>query len=113
LKRAAAGEPRTIPIPERLLDELIAASWIPAGEGVSDATSSAGARAGDLVAGLTPQEQPRDVARSLEKKLYERLYAETGGDFERMAETLLRGDAGENARRVQLRFNQLGLRVRT
>ena len=37
----------------------------------------------------------------------------TDGDFEAMAAQLLRGDARENARRVQLRFNQLGLRVRS
>jgi hypothetical protein len=67
----------------------------------------------DLLGGLEPRDQPRDVARDLEKRLYERLYAETDGDFEAMAQRLLRGDPRENARRVQLRFNQLGLRVRS
>jgi two-component system nitrogen regulation response regulator GlnG len=50
------------------------------------------------------------VASSCERQYFEALYLETGGDFSLMAERLL-GD-GSAARKVQLRFNQLGLRVR-
>jgi DNA-binding NtrC family response regulator len=107
--RAAAGEARTVPVPERLVDELLAGSWLPQRRGEAGAGEQGAA---DVLAGLEPRDQPRDVARDLEKRLYERLYAETGGDFEAMAQRLLRGDPRENARRVQLRFNQLGLRVR-
>ena len=51
-----------------------------------------------------------EVASSCERQYFESLYRETGGDFSLMAERLL-GD-GSAARKVQLRFNQLGLRVR-
>lgn len=117
--RASAGEARTVPIPERLVDELIAKSWLPPARGAvrgsgGVADASAGERdEHDGWPPVTPRDQPRDVARDLERHLYERLYAETDGDFEAMAAQLLRGDARENARRVQLRFNQLGLRVRS
>lgn len=53
-----------------------------------------------------------DVARRLERAHYERLFTETRGDFEAMAKVLLTGDPAKNARRVRLRFNQLGLRAR-
>jgi hypothetical protein len=52
------------------------------------------------------------VARGLECQMYERLFDESGGSFEAMARQLL-GDGGPSAaRRVRLRFNQLGLRAR-
>ena len=52
------------------------------------------------------------VAQDLERQLYERLYAELGGDFEAMATRLLDKPGPGGARKVRLRFNQLGLRVR-
>ncbi len=54
----------------------------------------------------------RDVARDLERRLFERLFRETEGDFRAMAARLLEGDPEDNARRVRLRFNQLGLRAK-
>ena len=51
-----------------------------------------------------------EVATSCERQYFEQMYRETGGDFSRMAEQLL-GDPNAG-RKVQLRFNQLGLRVR-
>ena len=50
------------------------------------------------------------VAQSCERQYFERLYVEKGGDFGAMAEVLL-GDASVG-RKVQLRLNQLGLKVR-
>ena len=61
---------------------------------------------------VRPAASLHDVARSLERALYERLFRTTDGDFEAMARSLLRGDAKANARRVRLRFNQLGLRAK-
>ena len=109
--RAAAGEAHTVPVPERLVDELLAGSWLPQRRRATGGEEAGGSD--DALAQLTPRDQPRDVARDLERRLYERLYAELDGDFEAMAKRLLRGDPHENARRVQLRFNQLGLRVRS
>ncbi|MBN2798956.1 MAG: sigma-54-dependent Fis family transcriptional regulator [Deltaproteobacteria bacterium] len=50
------------------------------------------------------------VSQSLERQVFLQLYSEEDGDFARMAQVLL-GD-GTHARKVQLRFNQLGLKVR-
>jgi DNA-binding NtrC family response regulator len=61
---------------------------------------------------VEPASNLREVARSMEKEVMTRLYEKTVGDFEKMAERLLVGDPGANARRVLLRFNQLGLKVR-
>ena len=60
---------------------------------------------------VTPRESLRGVSRHLEIQLMTQLYHEAGGDFERMAERLLHGDPAPNAKRVRLRFNQLGLRA--
>ncbi|MBX3251014.1 MAG: sigma-54-dependent Fis family transcriptional regulator [Myxococcales bacterium] len=96
-----AGEPPlggVIPLPARLVRDLVSRGW----------PAAAAQGPGEL----TPRAQLRDVARDLERALFERLYAETDGDFEAMAARLLDGDATANARRVRLRFNQLGLKVR-
>ena len=50
------------------------------------------------------------VSVSAEKQYFVELYLQEQGDFGAMARVLL-GDA-EHARKVQLRFNQLGLKVR-
>ncbi len=50
------------------------------------------------------------VAQDVERQYFTRLYLEERGDFSAMA-TILLGDA-DGARKVQLRFNQLGLKVR-
>lgn len=50
------------------------------------------------------------VAQDVERQYFTRLYLEERGDFAAMAKVLL-GDA-EGGRKVQLRFNQLGLKVR-
>ena len=50
------------------------------------------------------------VAQDVERQYFTRLYLQERGDFAAMAKVLL-GDAG-GARKVQLRFNQLGLKVR-
>ena len=50
------------------------------------------------------------VAVDVERQYFTRLYLQERGDFAAMAQVLL-GDA-DAARKVQLRFNQLGLKVR-
>jgi DNA-binding NtrC family response regulator len=91
---APAG--RALPLPAKLLRELI---------GVASSAVEA--------AGPAPARSLHEVARSLERELYRRLFAEERGDFEAMARRLLTGDATRNARRVRLRFNQLGLSARS
>jgi len=100
--RAGAGA-ETIPIPAKLVRELLGAS-IP--EGGDEASTRAGGF------DVRPRPQLRDVARGLERQLFLQLYHATKGDFAAMAERLLEGDDPGHARKVRLRFNQLGLRVR-
>lgn len=59
---------------------------------------------------VRPNESLNKVAQDVERQYFTRLYIESSGDFGTMAEALL-GDA-DHARKVQLRFNQLGLKVR-
>lgn len=59
---------------------------------------------------LEPGDTLNRVAAGCERQYFEALYLRYDGDFGRMAACLL-GDA-EAGRKVQLRFNQLGLKVR-
>lgn len=59
---------------------------------------------------VRPHEGLNKVAQDVERQYFTRLYLEEKGDFAGMARVLL-GDP-EAARKVQLRFNQLGLKVR-
>ncbi len=99
LDAAAAGRAnllgRRLPVAASLVSQLLERSWVaPAGgdEAISERE-------------VQPRAQLKEVARDLETALFERL-------FEAMAARLLEGDPAANARRVRLRFNQLGLRVR-
>jgi DNA-binding NtrC family response regulator len=101
----AASEARTIPIPAKLVRDLLHAT--------QPAASTAGG-SGDrgLFVKIPPSPTLRDLTRNLETQIMTRLFEETGGDFQEMARRLLLGDPKSNERRVRLRFNQLGLRVR-
>lgn len=59
---------------------------------------------------LTPQDSLNKVSVECERQYFTDLYLQQSGDFGAMAQVLL-GDE-EHARKVQLRFNQLGLKVR-
>jgi DNA-binding NtrC family response regulator len=59
---------------------------------------------------LRPHDTLNKVAQSCERQYLEHLWISHGGDFSAMASLLL-GDPA-HARKVQLRFNQLGLKVR-
>jgi two-component system nitrogen regulation response regulator GlnG len=98
----ASGDPGAIPIPAKLARELLGASW--------RAPSPALEREGGFA--IEPRAGLHEVARDLERQLFERLFSETDGDFAKMAARLLEGDDPSNARKVRLRFNQLGLRAK-
>lgn len=53
------------------------------------------------------------LSREVERQIYEDLYVRCGGSFERVAALLLEGSGATHARKVQLRFNNLGLSVRS
>ncbi len=59
---------------------------------------------------VRPHDGLNKVAQDVERQYFTRLYLQEKGDFAGMARVLL-GDT-EGARKVQLRFNQLGLKVR-
>ena len=59
---------------------------------------------------LNPQTGLNKVAQDVERQYFTELYLRHRGDFSALASVLL-GDA-EASRKVQLRFNQLGLKVR-
>ena len=61
---------------------------------------------------LNPHDTLNNTSRDIERQYFEELYIRCGGDFERIAGYLLTGSAARNARKVQLRFNNLGLSVR-
>ena len=61
---------------------------------------------------LSPKDSLHAVAQGLERQLFAQLHAQADGDFAAMAARLLTGEPMANARRVRLRYNQLGLRVR-
>ena len=63
-----------------------------------------------LEVSVSPQETLNRVSVECERQYFEALYLREKGDFGQMARLLL-GD-GEAGRKVQLRFNQLGLKVR-
>ncbi len=59
---------------------------------------------------IHPQDSLNAISQAVERQYFERLFYQEEGDFAGMARVLM-GDPG-SARKVQLRFNQLGLRVR-
>ena len=67
-------------------------------------------RADSIVVSIEPEASLNKVAVSCEKQYFVQLYIRERGDFGAMARQLLGDEA--HARKVQLRFNQLGLRVR-
>jgi DNA-binding NtrC family response regulator len=61
---------------------------------------------------LKPSRTLHEAARSWEVTVYQRLFAECQGDFGQMAKRLLGDGSEQNAKKVRLRFNQLGLKAR-
>jgi two-component system nitrogen regulation response regulator GlnG len=100
----AHGAARILPVPDKLVRELLAAGT----PNAPRRTSAKGLAELEVRAAATLH----GVAHHLERQLYERLFAETSGDFEAMALRLLDKPGPTGARKVRLRFNQLGLKVR-
>ncbi|MEN0066363.1 MAG: sigma 54-interacting transcriptional regulator [Myxococcota bacterium] len=92
--------PDVVQVRPKLVQDLLATA--PAAHPPSD-----GVR---MTVTLRPQETLNKVAVDCERQYFEALFHEHDGDFGRMAAQLL-GD-GAQGRKIQLRFNQLGLRVR-
>lgn len=99
--RAGLATLGVLPVPTKLLRELL---------GAPDATAPAGEAR--LAVELRPAPTLHALSRNIESQVLRQVFEDRQGDFQAMAARLLVGDAAANARRVRLRFNQLGLRVR-
>ena len=100
---ATSAAPRLVPISAQLVRRLLSSS--------SSSSSSGGAGA-DVTLGFRPRPTLHQVARELERQLYQQLFTTCDGDFTAMARRLLGSASATAARKVRLRFNQLGLRAR-
>lgn len=98
---------RVVPVGAKLVRDLIQAGDVMSGDVVDDEEAI-----DELQVQLHAATSLRDVSRDVERQYVERLFVRTAGDFARMAEVLLGDESPESARKVRLRFNQLGLRVR-
>jgi DNA-binding NtrC family response regulator len=63
-----------------------------------------------LAVALRPHDTLNKVAQDVERQYFRRLWLDHDGDFAAMAAVLL--GSADDARKVQLRFNQLGLKVK-
>ncbi|MCB9669988.1 MAG: sigma 54-interacting transcriptional regulator [Alphaproteobacteria bacterium] len=100
---AATGDRSdVVTVRPKLVRDLLVAN-LPAGE-------EAPRTDGDVVIHLEAQDTLNKVSVECERQYFTALYLRAQGDFGVMAERLL-GDT-QHARKVQLRFNQLGLKVR-
>jgi DNA-binding NtrC family response regulator len=99
--RGEGERPDVVQVRPKLLRDLLRAVRLP------EDGDDAGVR---MELRVRPHEGLNKVAVDVERQYFTRLYLDEKGDFAAMASLLL-GDP-EGARKVQLRFNQLGLKVR-
>jgi transcriptional regulator with PAS, ATPase and Fis domain len=99
--RADAATASILPISAKLVRELLAPS-----------AEAPPASSGRMSIALEPAPTLHALSRQIESEVFSQAYREAGGDFEALARRFLQGPAATNARRVRLRFNQLGLRVK-
>jgi DNA-binding NtrC family response regulator len=98
---ATAAAARVVPVPAQTIRRLM-----------TEASPAHGRRGATIELELQAHRALRSVARDLERQLYEDLYRRSDGDFAAMARQLLGVATPAAARKVRLRFNQLGLRAR-
>jgi DNA-binding NtrC family response regulator len=99
--RATGQAGQILPLPPKLVRELLAQPDLAAAVGP-----------GRVLVEVRPAPTLHAQSQRIEAQIFRLAYDESGGDFAAMAARLLDGDAAANARRVRLRFNQLGLRAR-
>ena len=106
--RAVISGARTIPLPAKLVRDLLLRSGFD-----TDAIAGPAAGGSSLTVKLThPKRRCGKSRRTWSGRLIRSFIRRRDGDFAAMAQRLLRGEATTNSRRVRLRYNQLGLRVR-
>jgi DNA-binding NtrC family response regulator len=120
-ERAVPAVAHTIPIPNQLMRRLLDGGWPSLGvatepvetphRDASETGTGLPLSAQRLSIVVEPGRTLHEVAQDIERQVYEQLY-ERSSDFGVLAKQLLVGRSPTNARRVRLRYNQLGLRVR-
>ncbi|MCA9488896.1 MAG: hypothetical protein KC621_03215, partial [Myxococcales bacterium] len=98
--------PDVVQVRPKLVRDLLSTDGAEPVEELVDAPAGAWRQ----VVTVAPRDTLNRVAVEVERQYFVALWRAHGGDFARMAEVLLGG--AEHARKVQLRFNQLGLKVR-
>jgi DNA-binding NtrC family response regulator len=96
--RGGRENPRWLPIPAKLISDLLSGTCPRAPAMECPAHPPAATLHGYMSA--------------IEAEILQSLFTESGGDFAAMAKQLLIGPPAKNARRVRLRFNQLGLKAK-
>jgi DNA-binding NtrC family response regulator len=107
-----ASRPDVVPIPARTVRELLRPMEAPKG---GSAAPPRGVVQGEdgrhrLVVDIDPGESLNAVSCAVERQYLEGLYEKYAGDLARIAEILL--DDSSAGRKVQLRMNQLGIKLR-
>jgi DNA-binding NtrC family response regulator len=110
--RAPGGAPRVVPVGAKLVRDLLQASDEASGGPTAGDQDVEGAEGEALSLRIAAAASLHEVSRDVERQYMAELHSRAGGDFARMAEVLLGRTSPEAARKVRLRFNQLGLRVR-
>lgn len=98
--RADRTAAHLLPISAKLVRELLA---------FPEASPPVGG--GRVSVEVAPAPTLHTLSRQLESQVFRQAYRDAGGDFTALARRFLQGNAASNARRLRLRFNQLGLRV--
>ncbi len=108
--KGAARAPAILDVPDRLIEQLLAA--VPGGRAAATAANGTRGRAGArrIEIQLASAGSFARVSAEVEKQYLRALFQACDGDLSRMAHELL-GPRG-SARQVHLRLNQLGLRLR-
>lgn len=102
------GDEPVIQIDAQLIQDLIRSSSL----GEDSEPSQDTAEPEHLLIGISPAKSLNELSRAVESQYFQELYIRSGKNFETMARQLLAGEPTKNARRVQLRFNNLGLSTR-
>ncbi|MFO0632531.1 MAG: sigma 54-interacting transcriptional regulator [Nannocystaceae bacterium] len=105
-----ASRPDVIPILPRVVRDLLRPMEIPRAGATADAAAAAEDGSLRMPVVVKPGESLNAVSCDVERQYMEQMYEKYAGDLGRMAQALL-GDAG-GGRKVQLRMNQLGIKLR-
>jgi DNA-binding NtrC family response regulator len=109
---AQASRPEVIPILPRTVRDLLRPMELPKMVGLEREPEVSTTADGEhrITVTISPQDSLNAVSQGVERQYMELLYEKYGGDLARMAEVLLDDSAG--GRKVQLRMNQLGIKLR-